>query len=423
MSKAIYDTIVCSLETVALLLFAGSFLKRHSCTQKVIYCLIGCFLTPLLLNAVCNRLDIVPPQNVFPHIVLDAFFITLLYEDRTIKKIGVVILYYFTLGLTESFTINFLMTISDFGLENVRSYDTKQLVGTAISHSLLLIFIFIIHKIRFRTNTLIPIWQWSCLLLIPLTCIPIMMYGLPYEIEGTFVTINSMLSLLLFIYILWLCFYWLAEEYQVNCLSLKINGKAMENWSKEQTLYNKNTGKILHDIRKLLPFLHTILESSPDYMKKIDLVAQMSNYTGNRTIDIFLEGKIAEAHRLGIKLCVKGSLPNKLSVNLMDLITLLMNGLDNAIEAAALTAKNKTVFLNLEFVRSRLRIEIKNPTIRTQIPFPPYRSIKHNTDRHGFGIISMQEIVDKYQGIMRFSLMESEMTLQILLQKQKNGKE
>lgn len=85
----------------------------------------------------------------------------------------------------------------------------------------------------------------------------------------------------------------------------------------------------------------------------------------------------------------------------MDFSAVLTNLLDNAIEAKC----EEDPVLEVEIVRKRGYdcIGVKNRVrSRVLLENPELRTTKENGTQHGFGILQVREIVEKYEGMVEF---------------------
>lgn len=139
--------------------------------------------------------------------------------------------------------------------------------------------------------------------------------------------------------------------------------------------------------------------------------------TGNETLDIILTEKNLLCERKNIKFSymVDGE---KLSfMTGEDLCSLFCNMLDNAIEGAqqVVEEERRIISLNVNYSGNILSIHQDNThagnvLMENGIP----KTTKSDERFHGFGIKSMQMIVDKYKGTMRFDVSEDKFCLDIL---------
>ncbi len=121
--------------------------------------------------------------------------------------------------------------------------------------------------------------------------------------------------------------------------------------------------------------------------------------TGNIMIDAVLNSKISLAKSRGITVDAKAIVPKNLSVSEIDLSLIIGNLMDNAMEACMKTEKNKRfIRVYIDILKGQLYIYVMNSTSgRLKKSGKLYLSTK-NQKYHGFGLMRMDKVVDRYQG-------------------------
>lgn len=121
--------------------------------------------------------------------------------------------------------------------------------------------------------------------------------------------------------------------------------------------------------------------------------------TGNITIDAVLNSKISLAKSRGITVDAKAIVPKNLSVSEIDLSLIIGNLMDNAMEACMKTEKNKRfIRVYIDILKGQLYIYVMNSTSgKLKKSGKLYLSTK-NQKYHGFGLMRMDKVVDRYQG-------------------------
>ncbi len=126
--------------------------------------------------------------------------------------------------------------------------------------------------------------------------------------------------------------------------------------------------------------------------------------TGNATFDSLLNYKVAQAHQYGIKFEFEFQKMSKVNFSDIELAVLIGNAIDNAIEATAKVENiNDRV---IEFIakvnNSQLVINIINPTDK-EIDVFNLSTDKKDALNHGFGVLTMMQIAQKYDGDVIFN--------------------
>ena len=123
--------------------------------------------------------------------------------------------------------------------------------------------------------------------------------------------------------------------------------------------------------------------------------------SGNDIADVIIADKHAKAQKRGLELCISGNLAG-LDIETADLVTILSNILDNAIEAVSrLYGKNfpeedKKIVLEFKKSANFLMIVQKNKSMTKLVPGKIVSS--KNSPDHGFGISNIKRAVKKYGG-------------------------
>ena len=137
--------------------------------------------------------------------------------------------------------------------------------------------------------------------------------------------------------------------------------------------------------------------------------------TGIRDIDILLSYKIKEAEAKKIHVYFNVDVINVQLTN-QELVALLGNALDNAIEACEqVSDSNKYIRINIYKQQEMSVIKIANSCKQmSDKEFKNLISHKPNPQTHGLGIRSMQRIVEKYEGKIKFEYSEKMFSVVIL---------
>ena len=124
--------------------------------------------------------------------------------------------------------------------------------------------------------------------------------------------------------------------------------------------------------------------------------------SGNLLMDYILTRKIQEAHKLNMKTYVEVLVPENLPISDDDLCTILLNLLDNAIEASSLE-ENPDIQIMMKCNGDYLVIRILNKTSSDILKENPSLSTtKEDKDFHGQGLNIVRNTVQKNNGIFRY---------------------
>lgn len=170
------------------------------------------------------------------------------------------------------------------------------------------------------------------------------------------------------------------------------------------SLYNSQR-KNVHDFRAHISTLTALLKSH-DYSSAENYLASISNRqterlflvnSHNTILDALFNTKAAEAIHLGIDVDFDVNDLSMLPLDSTDMIVLLSNLIDNAIEACESYHGHKSIqisaILNCTFLFS-----IRNTTNPVKIVNDNIKTTKQNPQIHGFGLANVKSILEKYHG-------------------------
>lgn len=172
--------------------------------------------------------------------------------------------------------------------------------------------------------------------------------------------------------------------------------------------YSENA-KSCHDLRHHLAVLQHLLEDgrqeeAKQYIEILEGPLQKTMlvmWTGIELIDIILSDRKRCAEEKGLAFIIDARLlSGQLKMEKTDICALLSNGLENAIEAA-----RTEVTVLLREASGMLLLEIQNDF--KQAPRQKggrFLSTKQKPGQHGWGMVSMEDVVQKYEGTMEYSV-------------------
>lgn len=141
--------------------------------------------------------------------------------------------------------------------------------------------------------------------------------------------------------------------------------------------------------------------------------------SGNTEIDSILNFKLSEAKRIGAEINVSVVIPKVIPIRPGDIVSILGNLLDNAIEALC-DVENKYLGVELRSEKGMLYIKIVNNykgTLKKHqlygITF--YQTAKGDPGMHSIGLASVRRAVDGYNGIITIDDQNQQFKVYILL--------
>ena len=245
-------------------------------------------------------------------------------------------------------------------------------------------------------------------------------YGAAMAVKDTSLFIVASIACLLSVLSIILLFKTMRDIIRSNNLK-----SSLDNLRQQQDLqfehYNalivqiNQTDKIRHDISNQLSVISTILEQC-EYAKAVELLHGMHQnfresspdfFCSNPTVNAVLYNKKNYASSLGIELLVCINVSNDIGINDLDLMSLFVNLLDNAIEGSV-RAKKETIspvkvcddmragFYTIILENDKLEMD----SFKNNLP-PPTQ--KQDAIQHGFGGQIIAEIISKYDGTLVYN--------------------
>ncbi|MBO5321423.1 MAG: GHKL domain-containing protein [Clostridia bacterium] len=181
--------------------------------------------------------------------------------------------------------------------------------------------------------------------------------------------------------------------------------------------------KIKHDLKNtLLGLLSEIKNNNYESVAKLletECNNLSSNYnviiTGNNIIDTIISSKKYYAESKGVSLNLDIDNLGEIYIDPIDLSVLFGNAIDNAIEATArVSGGEPTVDIHIIFKNSNLILITNNP-IDKKIDIQNLSTTKTNRKSHGFGILQMKSLTQKYNGDVFFDCDEKNFKTTILI--------
>ncbi|AFS78959.1 ATP-binding domain-containing protein [Gottschalkia acidurici 9a] len=227
-----------------------------------------------------------------------------------------------------------------------------------------------------------------------------------------------------------LLFYIIERKIKVEVEKQKI--LFIENQLKIQKEYYKELYSSQNEIRRIKHDINANLLAIHGYLEKNDLesaknyileltgeVKSIKNYfdTGIASLDSILNSKCKRIKEINSKLDYKLAISKEIVIDHIDISILLSNAIDNAIEATekiSETNSNRTIIVKLSTVQEYISIVIINP-VYENIDVNFLETTKIDKTYHGYGLSTIRNIVNKYDGDLDISCANKFFKLSVLL--------
>lgn len=188
-----------------------------------------------------------------------------------------------------------------------------------------------------------------------------------------------------------------ALEYQ-NQLNLNYFSELKENETELR--------KIKHDISGCLETMKEIIYTEKDTEKAQHFFDELSMTLGNITTGFYCKNSLINAiiiskskicDKQGIRLSAEIKIPEALNISDTDICRILVNMLDNAIEANEKEEKNKFIDLSIKENDGFIYLSTRNPFSGENIG----STTKENKKEHGYGLRILNDFAQKYDGYFK----------------------
>lgn len=208
-------------------------------------------------------------------------------------------------------------------------------------------------------------------------------------------------------------------EYSILQQAFKSQEKSVE----ETKILYQSVRSIRHDLKQHFQVALTMLHSGKineavDYMEKYNdtVLDGILNkvFCDNDVVNYIInsKSKICSDRHIKIYIYIANEIPE---FSDLDLCVLLGNALDNAIEGVSGDGNNE-IYLEFRNVDNFFMISVKNTIINSVLEYNPNLiSTKNEKELHGLGILSMKEVVQKYNGSIEFYESDNKFCCDMLL--------
>lgn len=164
-----------------------------------------------------------------------------------------------------------------------------------------------------------------------------------------------------------------------------------------------------HDMKNHIINMQSLL-SAEKYDQLKDYLAKTNDYiysnnviidSGNETIDSVLNYKLAPLENNSVEKSYHVVLPEQILISSFDLNIVICNLIDNALEALSLLGENDEKKITIDIVYKQGYIKILVGNSFDGIIHKDKRTRKNDEINHGIGLKSVQNIAEKYGGLLK----------------------
>ena len=179
-----------------------------------------------------------------------------------------------------------------------------------------------------------------------------------------------------------------------------------------------------HDIKNKILVIRQMLEQN-ETERIYEYISQMADkldntrvysQSGNVVIDSIINYKLGKAQEQGAKVKANIGIPSQIKIEDDDIVIILGNLLDNAIEATARLESNRYIEVNIEYNKDCVFIIVKNSYDNViNIVNGTIKTRKKDDILHGIGLKSVEATVEKYDGAINYEHNQDEFIANVML--------
>ena len=194
-------------------------------------------------------------------------------------------------------------------------------------------------------------------------------------------------------------------------------------YSEVDNMYRKMRGW-RHDYRNHIQTMKVLaaegdLDALKKYLDKLDEdlnTVDVVVKTGNKITDAILNSKISLAKSKGINVIADAKVPVELKMSDIDLCIVIGNLFDNAIEASlALPEEERLIRLYMDIKNTQLYMCLTNFTSVKKLKKQGGRYVTTKGEGHGFGLVRVDDIIERYGGYISRNSEDGAFTTEIML--------
>lgn len=356
--------------------------------------------------------------------LLSTFLVTFCHKSKFEKKLMATVLS-FVCNLLSEFVLAILVQATNFNLFEKAEYGN---IFTYIIIKIIFWFITLLlqHFKGVKLNVKLPKAFIISVIIVPISSIIIELIILSQHMFDRNLTLISLFCVLASSFITIYLYDSYSKIFQERT-QVELIKREQDYYKKQSELLQQNQETLRqfrHDIKNRIIAMQQMLEDREisQALEYTQQIATRLNHTisysetGNLAIDSIINYKLTLAAQKGIRATTNIAIPNTLDVDNDDIVIILGNLLDNAIEANEHLEENKYINLTMKFSAGCLAMQTKNS----------FDSIVHDNNgsltsrkddkiMHGIGMKSIQTVVDRYNGYFSYEYDDTEFQVILMI--------
>ena len=401
------------LELFIVIFFFNQMLRLRQ-VKKIVYW--GTVSSVLVIHILLSFFYIHTYLNIGLTILLWSLLLLILYNDSLAKKFLAICIYILIILANDILSrfISSLILGIDYTLSS--STDMQRYIVMAISDCLCFVMLSYIAMIAKRRNSTITLKYWLMMLLFPIfslfivICLDIFILSIQSDsLEYIFLLLGIIVGLLYFNIVVFEFIDTYSAKLQLAAAKELINKQAANYHLLE--INEKELHFLKHNIQNHMKVMQTMLNNNSisepqNFMNSLNKLSTLplgTIYTNDITLDSILNSEEKKAFELDIKYIVKTHRMHcPLNIDPADKSTILCNAIDNAIEACE-HVDDRFILIDIASDENKITINIENSSLPIAKHGNLILSTKTNSKNHGFGIMSIKYVLNRYNGKFNLS--------------------
>ena len=277
-----------------------------------------------------------------------------------------------------------------------------------------------------KSGNTLPIVYWISLLIMPISSLFMLVVIFQFDKLAVYQVTLSVVAVLIINFTVFFLFDNLASSYREKQEKIFVEqqNRYYENQLEIINASLKNSSILRHDMKNHLQAIFTDIENgnineAQQHISDITDACNVRNEiirTGYPAIDSIVNFKLQAAKQNGIKVNVSSTLPQGLNISSFDLTVIFGNLIDNALQAVSMVPENRFIDLILHYSKGMVLIKIINPFVNEiKKSGDNIITTKNDKENHGYGLASVKETVEKYNGTVEIHTGDNIFTIKVVL--------
>lgn len=410
--------IIASLfQTYIFYLFGACFYKEKAETKRV---LGGCAVFFVVTTSAYLIFNM-PIINLLSIIICDFSMVYVVYRGKISKVILIAVLTMVVMGISEAIVA---VCIGAVGVNPIQQngYYNSVFVAMFLPMIQYLLVMLVRNFVSLKDDTSMPLSYWVITVVLPLITLAfIIILYTEAALTLTYLVICGVLLIIINFMTIYLYDNTIRnmqarkekEVLEVQNLCQQKQAESMQNVMEQIRGERHDFYKHLSSLRQML-----IQEQYPGARKYVDELFEERNAisakiiadTGNYTLDSILNYEYERAKAYDIEISYDCEIPKELELSPKDMSIILMNLLDNAIEAVR-KEEEKKITCKIVYRKPQLLIRVTNPC--TGETGTLGKTTKKNEVEHGYGLKNVEKVTNQYLGTMKVERKKDEFDVKI----------